>query len=125
MTFALRLIFLKYLAFFAGCYACFFMQVIFHQTAVFSAAAVGFAGTFLHFPKIYERQGLHSALFAGSLAGMCSREILTGPWDVVWVSGFGAIIFVLARPHGNGVGGKLGTIAFVSSLMFFVSRWVW
>ena len=125
MTFSARLIVLKYLAFFAGCYACYFLQVVLKQPPVFSAAAVGFAGSFLHFPKFYEKKGLHSALFAGSLAGMCSRQILTHPIDVVWISFFGAMIYVLALPHANGMGGRLGTIAFISSLLFFASRTVW
>ena len=120
-----KLYVLKFMAFFAGCYACYFFQVAGGQSAVVSAALVGFICSFLHFPKLYEKKGLHAAIFSGGLAGMCSRATLESPLHVCLLSLIGAGIYVLARPHADGIGGKLGTIAFLSCAIFFLARGVW
>lgn len=112
----------KSIVFYLGCLICYTLQVEGHYSAVFSAAFVGFIGSFLHFPKLYEKKGLHAAIYAGAFAGMGSTEILTSHWDILIVSLIGTFFYVISRPIAFGFGGKMGTISFVSSFCFYVIR---
>ena len=112
----------KVIAFYVGCFACYFLQKELHFTAVTAAACIGLSGSFLHFPRFYERNGLHAALYSGAFAGMTSLTLLRNPMDVFILSLFCAILFITSRPFANGFGGRLGTIAFISSAFFFVMR---
>lgn len=112
------------IVFYLGCLMCYTLQVEAGLTPVISAALTGLFGSFIHFPRFYERKGLQALIYAGAFAGMCSREILSNHTDVITLSSIGAAIYLLSRPFGNGFGGRLGTIAFVASLLFFFLRQV-
>eukprot|EP00928_Gymnodinium_smaydae_P001227 TRINITY_DN10462_c0_g1_i1.p1 TRINITY_DN10462_c0_g1~~TRINITY_DN10462_c0_g1_i1.p1 ORF type:complete len:572 (-),score=61.80 TRINITY_DN10462_c0_g1_i1:370-2085(-) len=57
-------------------------------------------------------------MLSGSFSGMSGHVDTNGPFtytDIVCVGIITGITFELFKPHFNGVGGKLGTIAFISS----------
>lgn len=112
----------KSIAFYLGCLSCYSLQVEGHLSSVAAAALTGFVGSFLHFPKFFEKKNLHAAIYAGAFAGMCSRTILANHNDIMIISLIGAFLFVVSRSLGNGFGGRLGTIAFVASIVFSVLR---
>ncbi len=118
----MKLFLLKFIVFYFGCLSCYLLQVHFLLHPVVATATVGFLGSFLHFPRLYEKKGLHAAIYAGCFAGMCSRSVIEGPEQVVMISFIGALLYVLCKPYANGFGGKLGLISFVSSLLFFLSK---
>ena len=115
----------KFIAFFGGCFVCCMLQKEFGFSAVVASAATGFVGTFLHFPRFYEKNGLHSAIYAGTFAGMCSPQLLENHYQVCFISLIGSALYLLSLPYVKGIGGKLGTISFISSLIFFLSKGVW
>lgn len=115
---------IKFLAFYIGCMTCATLQTEVGLNPVLSSALVGFLGTFFKFPKA-NIHGIHSAIYAGSFAGMCSVEILQGPQHIIGVSVLGSILYVWAQPHFSGYGGRLGTIAFISSTFIFLSKSLW
>ncbi len=115
----------KFLAFFFGCFVCHWLQLRFGVIPVAAAALTGFAGSFLHLPKFYDRKALHAALYAGSFAGMTSSHILLGLPYLLLISMIGTILFLWSRPYLNGFGGKLGTISFLSALAVMLWRSVW
>lgn len=121
----MKLYVLKFIAFFAGALGCYVLQLYFGFTSVLAAALIGFAGSFLHFPKVYERKGLHSAIYAGSFAGMCSLELVQSSTEIIFLSSIGSFLYLASKPHGNGFGGKLGTISFLSSVIFFLAKSAW
>ena len=116
---------LKFCAFFIACYSCSLLQTHFHFSAVMAAATVGFVGSFYPFSRWVEKQGIHAVMYAGAFAGMCSPEYLSAPAYVMIVSFFGATLYLLTRSHLHGFGGKLGTIAFVSTLFLVALRSLW
>ncbi len=113
---------LKIIAFYFGCLGCYLIQSYLFWTPVSAAASMGLVGSFLHFPKMYEKKGLHSAIYAGAFAGMASRQILEGPLHVLIASVIGGITYVLLKPYFNGFAGKLGLIAFMSTLTLFIAK---
>ena len=121
----MRLYLLKFTAFFLGCYSCFLLQTEAGLSPVLASALTGFAGSFLHFPAFFERKGLHSAIYAGTFAGMCSHSLISSTLHVVILSLIGAATYLLAQPHLNGFGGKLGTISFISSILFLIASYAW
>ena len=121
----MKLFITKALAFSLGSLSCYCLQRYFQFQSITAAATVGFLGSYLHFPKYYEKKGLHSALYAGAFLAMTSMSILTGPLDVFIISLIGTGLYLLSKPFANGIGGKLGTIAFLSSIIFFMARGLW
>jgi hypothetical protein len=102
--------------FYAGCVSCFLLQRQVHLSAVVASAAVGLLGSLV--PEV-EAQAL---IYSGSFAGMCSEEILSSHLQVLFLSLVGGAIFIVAKPHFKGMGGKMGAIAFVSSLFLLALK---
>lgn len=121
----MKLFVLKLLAFLAGSFACYSLQRHALVSPVLSAATTGFLGSFLHFPTYYEKKGLHGAIYAGSFAAMCSPELIEHSGHLVILSIISTGLYLLLKSHLNGFGGKLGTIAFVSSVLFFLGKTAW
>lgn len=105
-------------SFFSGCLACFLFQKTLNLHPVPAAALVGVLASFLRGPY-------HAVIYAGAFAGMCSPQLLTGIPEVVGLSIFGAGFFVLLRPYGNGLGGRLGSMAFFGGVVFMVAKKLW
>ena len=120
----MRLYSLKLVAFFGGCIACYLFQKA-GMHAVMASALTGLLGSFIHFPRLYERSGLHAAIYAGSFAGMCSEKLLQHPGHAFLVSLFGTGIYLLMKPRFTGFGGKLGAISFVASVLLLLVKSVW
>lgn len=118
----LAVYFRKFAAFYLGCLGCYLLQVQAHLSAVTASASVGLFATFLPLPARLDKKRIQAAVYAGTFAGMCSQEILSGHPHILIVSFIGALIFVLAKSHFNGIGGKLGAIAFISSVLLMLIR---
>ena len=111
-TFSLTL-----LAFYLACLSCWLLQTSIGMSPVLSAALVGFLGSFV---SVFA-----SVIYAGAFAGMCSHEYLSGHFHIVFISLAGSVIYILSKPYLNGFGGKLGVIAFLSSLLLVLTRGLW
>lgn len=105
-----------------GCYSCWLLQSLFGWTAILAAATVGLMGTFIPAPSLLDHRGVQAAIYAGTFAGMCSPNILENPWHILIVSFFGTILYFFTKPHLKGFGGKLGTIAFFSSMLLVMVK---
>jgi hypothetical protein len=78
--------------------------------AVIASAVVGLAGGIL-FPKY------GAAIYCGSFVGMSSRAILPDSSALLISSLITGAVFALSEHTLNGIGGKLGTIAFIGSVV--------
>lgn len=56
------------------------------------------------------------AVFCGTFTGMTSKELFTNKSDIVIASFLTAFLFVLSFSLFEGVGGKLGSLAFIASV---------
>ena len=121
----MKLFTLKFIAFFTACILCLYLQKAFGFTPIFSAALIGFTGTFYPFSFVVDKKQIHGVIYSGAFAGMCSLEYLEGPQHVLLLSFIGCCIYLCLRPYLNGFGGKLGTIAFISSALLILSRKLW
>lgn len=78
--------------------------------SVAASAMIGLLGGIL-FPKF------GAAIYCGSFVGMCSETLLAGPSEFFLSSFIAALLFISSKDHFEGIGGKLGTIAFVGALI--------
>lgn len=93
------------------------LHLITKKSTVFTSGILGvLAGIFL--PIIYPDNGLNlaAALFSGAFLGMTKVERFEKSIYFLFASIIGGIIFIYSQPYFNGLGGKLGSIAFVSSM---------
>ncbi|EQC45997.1 hypothetical protein [Bacteriovorax sp. Seq25_V] len=111
----------KFSAFFLGCYCCVLLREYFGLNAVISSCLVGLFGTFLPVQKFGNKSRIEAAIYAGSFAGMCSAGVLSGALQIFLLSILGGTFFLLTENILHGLGGKLGTIAFISvSLVYLI-----
>lgn len=70
-------------------------------------------------PLIHEANGASYAalVFCASFAGMASKKVLNKSWLFLIAGAVCGLIFFFSSPYYNGLGGKLGTIAFISVLV--------
>lgn len=111
-----------FFGFFAGCMACHILRTTAGCDAVVAAAAAGFAGTFLPIPRRLDRESVSAAIYSGAFAGMCSAHIIAAPAQVLLVSLAGSIIYLSVAPLFQGIGGKLGAIAFAATGLVLLAK---
>ncbi len=116
---------LKFFAFYFGCFSCVLLQTQFHYSPVLSAASVGLIGSFYPFSIIVEKERIKAIIYSGAFAGMCAPEHLVRHEYILLISLLGTVVYLISRPHFNGFGGKLGTIAFISSLFLILMKGLW
>ncbi len=121
----MKIFLVKLAAFFSACLSCLWLQKGFGYSPVQASALVGFTGTFYPFSKWVDKKNIHAVIYAGSFAGMCSQEYLVGPAQVFVVSVVGCCLYLCTRTRLDGFGGKLGAIAFISSLLLILSKKLW
>jgi len=101
------------ISFFAVCLANWMTLILYNSlgiSAVIASALVGLAGGML-FPAY------SVAIFCGSFVGMSSQAILADIPTVLLSSMIAGAVYVMSEYSLNGIGGKLGTIAFIGSSM--------
>ena len=108
---------LKFGTFFGGCLFCFYLQSRFALSPVISAALTGFLGTFIPDTKRIESTHVHATIYMGAFVAMGSKVVTAGPGEILLVSFLGSTIYFFVSPYLKGLGGRLGLIAFISSLL--------
>lgn len=116
----MKIFFIKLTAFYCSCLLCYTLQSSLGFSAVLSSALIGFVGSFFWFSDKIEKSGIHAVIYAGSFAGMASPEYLSGPGHIFIISLVGTSLYFWSKPHLSGFGGKLGTIAFISTMLMII-----
>jgi len=99
-----------FLGVFCGGIITFFLQSHFGLNAVLASGAVGLVGGIF-----FKKQS--AAVYCGSFVGMACPALYVYVPSVALGSFFASIIYVLSKELFQGAGGKLGTIAFIGSLL--------
>ena len=100
---------------FIGSVATFVLNIQLHWGAVLSAAAVGVLGGYLPgWVKLPKAEDYAAPVYCGAFVGMSSALVLSNLWLVVLASFLASVLFVITKNVYLGVGGKLGTIAFMA-----------
>lgn len=110
----------KFLAFYLACLLCYTLQTSFGFSPVLSSALIGFVGSFYWFSSKIEKSGIHAVIYAGSFAGMAHTDYLKGTGHIFFISLIGTSLYLWSKPHLSGFGGKLGTVAFVTTIIVIV-----
>ncbi len=110
----------KFLAFYLSCLLCYSLQTRLGFSPVLASALIGFVGSFYWFSGEIEKSGIHAVIYAGSFAGMAQVEYLTGPGHILLISLIGTSLYMWSKPHLSGFGGKLGTVAFITTIIMII-----
>ena len=101
-----------------GCISCFYLQKELMLPSFLASILVGLTGSFLPPSKFYNNNKGIAGVYSGSFASMCSLAYFTTFWDLLILCLFVGLYFNIFSPYFRGVGGKLGTIGFLSSISF-------
>ncbi|MCY7294239.1 hypothetical protein [Alteromonas sp. a30] len=92
---------------------------------VVASAMVGFLGSFLSGNKYVKTTDLHNNIFIGSFAGMCSGSLVLGLNEVLAVGLISGFLCSASNAYFHGLGGRLGSIAFIASLIILGDLVLW
>lgn len=87
-----------------------------------AAAVTGFLGSFLPETKRIEGTHIHATIYIGAFVAMGAQVVNAGPLQIFIVSLIGTTIYFLVTPYFKGLGGRLGLIAFIASLLGLAMR---
>lgn len=107
-----------------GSLVCFLLQKHFEFSAVFSSALLGFSISFLKLKNEKLTQELKNVVYAGSFAGMSGAPLLVNEWKSALMGFFTWLIYFALSKHYLGIGGKLGTSAFLGVCLFLFTKGV-
>ncbi|WII72356.1 hypothetical protein QJS83_00560 [Bdellovibrio sp. 22V] len=82
-----------------------------------AASFTGLLGTFIPDSKRIEGTHIHATIYIGAFVAMGSKVVDAGLKEILFVSIIGSLIYSFVSPYLRGLGGRLGFIAFVASLM--------
>jgi hypothetical protein len=112
--------FLIFLSCSAGSFLCFWLQNEFGFSAVLASASIGFAISFLNLKNKELSNDIKNAVYAGSFAGMSGESIFLLPHQTLVFGFLTAIFYLFLKNRFIGLGGKLGTVAFLGVSMFLI-----
>lgn len=81
-------------------------------STVFASALIGLIGA-----SVFKKR--EKAIFCGSFLGMCDPTVF-GAWGFILAGLLMAFVFVFTKPIYQGVGGKLGTVAFSGAIIAYL-----
>ena len=100
---------------FIGALSCFVLQSFFSLSSVLSSAIIGLLGSFISTKE--ERVSL--LIYIGSFIGMGADLNI---YHLLFSSIISSFLFIIFKNYFNGLGGKLGSLAFLGSLVIYFCR---
>ena len=113
---------INFLALYLGCVGCLWLRTEWNWSPILAAAFLGVAVTFIPLPARFDEKRIQIVFCTGTFVGMGSAQIISGPREVVEVCLVGAALCVLAEPYLKGIGGRMGFIAFLASVLWLLLR---
>ncbi len=105
-----------------GAIVSYYFNQIFGLGPVMGAALTGTLASFI--PNINKESGylphLPAAVYCGAFVGMSSAQVAHGFSFILTASVFTAIFLIISKSLLNGIGGKLGTLAFLGVSMTYL-----
>lgn len=105
---------------FLSCLSCVLLQKQFGFSSILASALVGLAGSFVPKATMYNFKEVRALIYTSSFAAMTSITHLDGVFQIVILSMLTGSVFMATKQLFQGIGGKMGTTAFISVLIFSV-----
>ena len=107
-----------------GSFLTYFLQKYLELNTVFSAGLVGFLGSFLpNYCKNRNAKSWSIALYSGAFVGMTTLNL--GFLNLALATFLTGVFFIFSQHHFFGIGGKLGTLAFMGVMYsYFILKWL-
>ena len=90
----------------------YYVSVDLHFGPVIASAGIGFIASYFTIFKSSFLKTLPAPLYCGTFVGMCGSFHAEDYFFVAYAGLIAGIIYILTRDALNGIGGKLGSIAF-------------
>ncbi|UOF01537.1 hypothetical protein [Bdellovibrio reynosensis] len=113
---------LKFISLLGGCLTCFYFQSQWGFNPVTAAALTGLIGSFIPDTKKIESAHIHATVYIGAFIAMGSKVVMAGFPQILFVSILGTTIYFFISPYIKGFGGRMGFVAFISSILGFALR---
>ncbi len=105
-----------------GCLACYYLQIYFSLSNVLSSILVGLVASFIPKFDFFDSNKAIAAIYCGSFASMSGLNYFRDFWSIFTLGLIVGLNFTICSPYFRGIGGKLGTIAFISAVTFIFWR---
>lgn len=105
-----------------GCSFCFYLQNYLGLTAVLSSALTGLIFSFMPDSKHYDAPEMKAIIYTASFAAMTSPAFLENIFSLPILAILVTSLYHITKMYFIGFGGKLGSIAFVSSIIFCLGK---
>lgn len=112
----------KFICFLTGCWLCFFLQSELAFNTVLAAASIGFLGTFIPNNRKIGQLHIQATIYTGTFVAMGSKIDHTSAWQLFLVSALGTTLYFISDRYFKGLGGKLGSIALITTLLSLLLR---
>ena len=113
---------LKFFCFLGGCWFCFYLQSKWHLSSVLASALIGFLATLIPRNPRLDQAHVQATVYTGTFVAMGSQINQAWGWQLLLVSAVGTSIYFIVDKHLKGLGGKMGAIAFISTLLSLILR---
>ncbi|AZZ35581.1 hypothetical protein CIK05_01795 [Bdellovibrio sp. qaytius] len=87
-----------------------------------AAASIGFLGTFIPNTRRIDQIHIQATIYTGTFVAMGSKIDQTSLWQLFMVSAIGTTLYFALDRYFKGLGGKLGSIAFITTLLSLFLR---
>lgn len=101
------------------------LQVHLGLSAPFACALTGLVASFISPLFKKSKSEFELPFYVGSFVGMCGVTYLQNYLDILGISFLGLIFYSITKNQMLGVGGRLGTIAFLTSMTFIGIKSLW
>lgn len=105
-----------------GVFSCYFLQAEYGLNSILASSLTGLAASLLMRNNFFDHIEAKQLIYCASFAAMSSTEIIRNYYDVVFISVLISACFHFSRSWFKGYGGRLGSIAFVAVLIFFMGQ---
>lgn len=107
-----------FLFFLIGSFSTYFLQHDLKFNTVFSAGLVGFVGSFTSKSNFKSAKSWPITIYCGAFVGMTNLEF--GYAFLLTATFFTAVFYTFTQHNFHGIGGKLGTLAFMGVLYSYL-----
>lgn len=111
-----------YLWAFIGAASCFYLRFHLGLSPVVASALTGLIFSFTPKMKFYDHLDARAIVYAASFAAMAAPSLISEIYDIAFLSILVAASYSFSKPYFLGYGGKLGSIAFISCVVFWIGR---
>jgi hypothetical protein len=97
-----------------------FLKIEFNISVIVFVAGLGFLGSFISIHKKIDKHDIHGIIYSGAFAGMANSIVFNSFSMILLSASIATSLYLLCNKLFLGIGGKLGTLAFLSTCLTII-----